>query len=275
MKYAKTIVAEAVKHLGIKEGSDGHKEILNVYNTHKPLARSYKVKETDSWCATFISYLSIKCDYTSIIPTECSCEKMIEKLKKINSFEENENRKPNVGDIIFYDWQDTGVGDNKGFSDHVGIVEKVVGNDITVIEGNYSDMVKRRVIEVNAKGIRGYGIPKYDKEPVTATVKPTATTTVKPVYVPKAYTGYFPTLPTRGYYKLGDGYKTLVTVTTKTNIKYIQKFLNWYLGTKLTVDGEYGEKTTSAVKTFQSKCKLTQDGKYGRNTLAKAKSVKK
>jgi len=34
------------------------------------------------------------------------------------------------------DWNDDGKGDNKGHSDHVGIVEKVSGDMITVIEGN-------------------------------------------------------------------------------------------------------------------------------------------
>ena len=41
------------------------------------------------------------------------------------------------------------------------MVEKVSGNTITVIEGNYSDSVKRRTIKVNGRYIRGYGVPKY------------------------------------------------------------------------------------------------------------------
>lgn len=40
-----------------------------------------------------------------------------------------------------YDWQDTGKGDNTGGADHVGIVEKVVGNTITIIEGNKGEAV--------------------------------------------------------------------------------------------------------------------------------------
>ena len=68
---------------------------------------------------------------------------------------------PPPGDYIFYDWQDNGVGDNTGAADHVGIVEKVAGNTITVIEGNYSNSVKRRTLAVNGRYIRGYGVPKY------------------------------------------------------------------------------------------------------------------
>ena len=63
-----------------------------------------------------------------------------------------------------YDWDDNGVGDNKSGPDHVGIVEKVSGNTITVIEGNYSNAVKRRTLLVNGKYIRGYIVPKYEAE---------------------------------------------------------------------------------------------------------------
>ena len=89
---------------------------------------------------------------------------MITLFKKMGCWVENENRTPNAGDIIFYDWQDNGIGDNKGFSDHVGIVEKVSGGQIHVIEGNKGQAVARRYLKVNGKYIRGYGVPKYDKE---------------------------------------------------------------------------------------------------------------
>jgi len=89
---------------------------------------------------------------------------MIEEFKKIGCWRENENYTPKAGDIIFYDWDDSGKGDCKGHSDHVGIVEKVSGGIITVIEGNYKNAVGRRQIEVNARYIRGYGLPKFDEE---------------------------------------------------------------------------------------------------------------
>ena len=56
-------------------------------------------------------------------------------------------------------------------------MEKVEGNTITVIEGNYSDSVKRRTIEVNGRYIRGYGVPKYDAEPVSEPVVTSKTIT--------------------------------------------------------------------------------------------------
>lgn len=176
MSYSRSkIVDQAKSWIGRKESDGSHKEIIDVYNGHKPLARGYKVTYTDAWCATFISACAIKCGYTEIIPTECSCEQMISLFKKLGAWVENDAYTPSTGDIIFYDWQDNGAGDNAGRSDHVGIVEKISGNTLVIIEGNCSDSVKRRTLKVNGQYIRGYGIPKYTAEaskPVEIT-KPT------------------------------------------------------------------------------------------------------
>lgn len=165
MKYASKVVSQAQAWLGLKESNGSHKKIIDIYNSQKPLPVGYKLKYTDAWCAGFVSAVAIKTGYTDLIPCECSCPRMITLMKNKGIWVENENRKPNPGDIIFYDWDDSGSGDNKGSSDHVGIVEKVVGNTITVIEGNYGNAVKRRTLAVNGRYIRGYGVPKYDAEP--------------------------------------------------------------------------------------------------------------
>ena len=161
-KYAKNIVEQAISWLGFKESDGTHRTIIDTYNSHKPLARGYKVKYTDEWCATFVSAVAITLGYTDIIPTECGCPQMLEHFKKLGSFDENDNRVPSPGEVIFYDWEDDGKGDNTGRPNHVGIVEKVSGGYITVIEGNYNESVKRRRIKNGAKYIRGFGVPKYD-----------------------------------------------------------------------------------------------------------------
>lgn len=164
--YAENIVKQAESWLGRKESDGSHKAIIDVYNGRKPLARGYRVKYSDSWCATFVSAVAIAQNATNIIPTECSCGYMIKLFQSIGCWVENENRTPAPGDIIFYDWDDNGVGDNTGWPEHVGIVQKVISGVIHVIEGNYGDAVKVRKIAVNAKNIRGYGVPKYDSKPV-------------------------------------------------------------------------------------------------------------
>lgn len=162
------ILNQARSWIGKNEKDGSFMPIIDVYNSHKPLARGYKMTYKDAWCATFISALAIKLSATDIIPTECGCERQIELFKALGSWIEDESITPEAGDIIYYDWQDTGAGDNKGWSDHVGIVEKVVNGVITTIEGNSSDMVKRKTLAVNARYIRGFARPKY----IGAEVKP-------------------------------------------------------------------------------------------------------
>ena len=158
------IIAQAQSWIGCKESDGSHKKIIDTYNSHTPLARGYKVSYTDAWCATFVTACAIKCGATDIIPKECSCNKMIELFKGLGCFIETDAYVPMPADILFYDWEDSGSGDNVGVSDHVGIVEKVSGDTITVIEGNYGNACKRRTLKVNGRYIRGYGVPKYDAE---------------------------------------------------------------------------------------------------------------
>lgn len=89
----------------------------------------------------------------------------------------------------------------------------------------------------------------------------------------KKYSGGFPKLPPRGYFTIGDGYKTLGSYSTE--IKRVQKFLNWFGNYGMKVDGKYGDKTAGYVRNFQSKNGITIDGKFGKKTLAKAKKIKK
>ena len=155
------MVELAKKCIGINEADKTHRKVIDVYNNHKPVARGYRMTYNDPWCATFISYLAIECGCTDVVPTECGCEPMVNLFKKLGEWIENDAYVPEVGDIIFYDWQDSGKGDNQGWSDHVGIVEYCDGKDMRIIEGNKNDAVGRRMIAVNARYIRGYGVPKY------------------------------------------------------------------------------------------------------------------
>lgn len=160
-----TIVRMAQSWVGIKEGSPEHHTIIDIYNNHKPLAQGYKVKYTDAWCMTMVSSVFIACNYTDLIKTECSCQRAINLFKEMGIWVENDAYEPKPADLIFYDWQDNGIGDNVGQADHVGIVEDCQNGVITVIEGNMSgnpDKVGRRTIKVNGTFIRGYACPHYD-----------------------------------------------------------------------------------------------------------------
>jgi hypothetical protein len=239
-KYASKVVDQAKAWIGRNEADGSHKHIIDVYNSHKPLARGYKVKYTDAWCATFVSAVAVKLGYTDIIPTECSCTKMIELLKNLGVWQENEAVTPLPGWILFYDWEDNGNGDNRGNADHVGIVEMVVGDTITVIEGNYSNSVKRRNIRVNGKNIRGYGVPKYDTET-------TKTTTTKGDYTMEM--------------------RNLKKGCTGEDVRALQILLNGRGYNCGNVDGDFGSKTDAAVRKYQKAKGLTQDGIAGKKTV--------
>lgn len=164
MITAKKYVEAASAWLGAKESDGSHKEIIDIYNSYKPHPRGYKVTYTDAWCAAFVSAVAIKTGCTEIIPPECSCRVMIEQFKKLGVYVENENRTPQVGDIVFYDWQDDGKGDNAGNPDHVGIVTDVSRETFMVIEGNYDNAVKERGMQINGRYIRGFATPRYGSE---------------------------------------------------------------------------------------------------------------
>ena len=155
------VVAAAVAWLGCKEANGSHRKIIDTYNAHKPLARGYAVKYTDAWCATYVSAVAIVAGVTDILPLECGCGPMITLFKKLGTWRENDAYTPVPGDVIFYDWDDGGKGDNTGNPDHVGIVTAASGTTVTVIEGNKGNAVGYRTMKINGKYIRGYGAPDY------------------------------------------------------------------------------------------------------------------
>lgn len=155
------VVETAEGYLGYKESDGSHKKIIDLYNSHKPLARGYAVKYTDEWCATFVSAVAIACRMTDVMPTECSCSKMIELYRARGRWKEEDSYRPSPGDLILYDWEDSGKGDNLGYPNHVGMVAKVNGTSLLILEGNRSSAVGYRTMAVDGKYIRGYCLPDY------------------------------------------------------------------------------------------------------------------
>jgi hypothetical protein len=88
---------------------------------------------------------------------------MIRDAQKLGIWVENDDFIPQPGDIILYDWQDDGKGDNKGTPDHVGIVIQVDKKKILVREGNKRNSIGNRDVTVDGITIRGYIIPPYEE----------------------------------------------------------------------------------------------------------------
>lgn len=238
------IVKQMQSWVGLKESNGSHKKIIDIYNTIKPLPVGYKLKYTDAWCAGTISAAAQVCNATDIIPAECSCPRMITLAQKMGIWVENDSYVPQPGDIILYDWDDSGNGDNKNSPDHVGMVEEISGNTITVIEGNYSNAVKRRTITVNGKYIRGYIVPKYEAEEKA-----------KPV-VRELFSLQVEVLR-KG--SKGDTVKAMQILLAGNDCKC----------GSYGADGDFGSATEKALKKYQEKKSLEVDGICGPATWAK------
>lgn len=144
-------------------GTDKRK-IIDIYNSHKPLARGYKVKYTDAWCDATVSACFIQNDAVDLIGgTECSVEKHIALFKQKGIWTEDGTITPSIGDIVTYNW-DSHAQPNDGVADHIGVVGAVNAREFCVIEGNYNDAVKCRVIPIGWGYIRGFARPQYEKE---------------------------------------------------------------------------------------------------------------
>lgn len=99
--------------------------------------------------------------------------------------------------------------------------------------------------------------------------EPTPTPAPTPAPEPQGYTGEFPKLPNRGYFKKGD---------KGTEVRKLQNLLMWISPgclPRFGVDGDYGNETYNAVKVCQSILKVKVDGLYGRATQIAAKAYKK
>lgn len=128
------------------------------------------------WCANFVSWVA---DQIGILG------KIVTKEEGAGSFARNGvskgygkwyegNTTPKTGDIILFCWNGKGSysGQDKYYSDHVGIVEKVDGKTVHTIEGNANNTndtstVCRRTYTIganaNATVINGYFRPDWSK----------------------------------------------------------------------------------------------------------------
>lgn len=167
------VVDTALGWVGKKEADGSYKEIVDQYNQCPVgiLPRKTKMQYGWAWCACTWSAIAIKLGYTAIMPIEISCYYLIEAAKKMGCWMENDGYVPSPGDGVLYDWDDSGVGDNTGNPDHVGTVVEVNKDSgyFVVVEGNYSNAVKKRTVAINGKYIRGFIVPKYTDNTVSNT----------------------------------------------------------------------------------------------------------
>ena len=154
------VVAEAVKYIGVREGTKEHKKIVDTYNSQSKLPRGYKLQYTDAWCAGFISFLGIVLGISHVILPEVGCGPMIEEYKDKDRWMEADDYVPKPADIWMADWE-AKKGECLGAPNHVELVEWCDGKNIGLVGGNSDNQVKRRTICVDHINTRGFCLPGY------------------------------------------------------------------------------------------------------------------
>ena len=259
------VVAHARTWLGCNEYDGSHRPIIDLYNRYRKTG-DYCMTYADPWCAAYVSAVGMAVSVANglpgqpyeLIPSSAACDPMIVQYKALGRWVEDDGYLPSPGDVILYDWEDSGSGDDQGSSDHVGIVTDVDGSTITVIEGNKSDSVCYRSIQRNGRYIRGYGLPDYAKYAsgegqgeiiVPDDPQPTPTQGIQ-----------LPML------RQGDGLNRPSEV-----VRAAQFLLNGRGAScgRCGADGEFGTATKSAVLAFQRRNGLDADGVIGDKTWRK------
>lgn len=249
------IVNQAKSWVGRKEADGTHRVIIDVYNSISPLPRGYRMTYSDPWCATFVSACAQVWGLTGIIFPECGCAPMIQLYKQHGRWMEDDAYVPQPGDVIFYDWQDNGYGDNMGASDHVGLVASVDGDVINIIEGNCGNMVQYTARKINSRYIRGYGLPDYAsmangiEEPPGVVIIPDD----EPAEETPSQETCMVELPEL---MVGDEGEA---VRAAQSLLELRGFRCGWMG----ADGDFGAKTEAAVRRFQRSRGFERDGIVG------------
>ena len=228
--YVKT----AQKYLGCRKGDARHRLVIDLCNAVSP--RPYgKMSYTSPWCAAFVTGIALEAGLTDF-PSAISCKKMIASAIKLGIWMENDFYVPKPGELIMYYW-----GDGKDYAttdcthdpNHVGIVTKVEGAMMTVIEGNKGNASEcgYRTLQINGRYIRGFVRTKFADE-----TKAGASVTI-PIVT-----------------------KLLKKGSTGQQVKYLQMRLNTKGNYALDIDGDFGPKTEAALKDYQKKEKLEVNG---------------
>jgi peptidoglycan hydrolase-like protein with peptidoglycan-binding domain len=141
------------------------------------------------------------------------------------------------GDIVFFDW---GASNSIGAIDHVGVVEKVLGDGrVQTIEGNTADACMRRIRSAGV--IAGYGRPAYGTGDGEEPVPP------KPGTRAPRWPGRYITQPP---IMVGD------------DVRQWQGRMR-ERGWRITADGAYGPRSEEVCRAFQEDKGLEVDGIIG------------
>ena len=154
------ILRAAASLVGVRGGTAAHQQLVNDYNSVRPLPVGYAVKNSDDWCDIFVTTVFQREGLSGLIGRECGVERHIQIFKRLGIWNEDGTTTPKAGDIITFNW-DQNSQPNNGFADHIGIVESVSNGIIHTIEGNSNNQVRRNTYRIGHGNIRGFATPRY------------------------------------------------------------------------------------------------------------------
>ena len=248
------VITKAKSWLWRKESDGSFREIIDTYNAIKPLPGGYRMSYSDPWCAAFISAVGWACGLSSVILPECSCERMISLYRAVGRWQERDDYPAQPGDLVMYDWGDSGAGDCTGEADHVGLIVEVRDGTFVVAEGNMSDAVGTRILSRNGRYIRGFCCPDYSLEAEPGNDEPE--TPAQDEEKEADVVAFNMPLRTLSAGDVGE-------IVRAAQILLIGR--GWRCG-PWGADGEFGPNTEDTVRRYQRSKGLTIDGVIGPET---------
>lgn len=142
----------AYQWVGVAKGDSNHKLLIDYYNEKvNPLPRGYKVKYSDSYCATAITAWFYMADMPNAIYPECGVYEMRDGASRNGIFNGNVKDRPSRGDLVLFSYS------------HVALVLDYADGKLHCISPNDDGKIIEKWYDHNNASIMGYIVPAYDK----------------------------------------------------------------------------------------------------------------
>ena len=144
----------ALEYIGCCENDGSHTEIIEKYNSFRPLPDGRELNRWGNWNAAFIAVVAADCGLEKIIAPQSNAEEMIKFFEAAGRCEPSGSR-PDIGDIVVFTRGADGV------CERLGIIYAQDGGSITVIEGDKDGAVDFLVLDIESEDIIKYCCPDY------------------------------------------------------------------------------------------------------------------
>ncbi len=228
----------------------GYHEGANNYNQYAPKwtqAGGWNV-QNQPWCDVFVDVGFIECfglqaaarmTYQPAGGFSAGCAVSADYYRRHGAFK----TQAEPGDQIFFY--------SGGGINHTGIVVRVYGGSIVTIEGNSSDMVAERVYQSGDSKIAGYGRPDWSVVAEMEADGDKENSSSGDEREIELCTAEIPTLRNGDCGAAAAGLQAM--------LRHLGYDPTW-------IDGEFGEKTETCVRAFQTDHALAADGVCGKET---------